>query len=155
MTSVTRQEFEDLEKRMIKCSTDVWDELAKQSKQRSEYNEITNTKLDGLSNAFKGHTDEEMTKYDEIIEALGDLTTALNSVVVKTEDNTGYIQSARNNEELERRVAEKISEINAPREATKKKIWNTAVGVITTAVLTGTGAGIMVIYDIYTKINGG
>ena len=97
-----REEIDQLKKEMAQCRNNVYveiesikEQLAAHSEQRETFNKAITEKMDAVIERFNSHDDEEMKKYDEIIDKLGNLVDAIETITVKTEDNTDFIETIK------------------------------------------------------------
>lgn len=119
--------------------------LREQAVDRHEYNKMINNKIDAIHKSFDRHTEEEMKKYDKIVESLDKLTEA-------TKDNSAYI----NKHELEEEKAKAIEEYKKGSVwyRIKDKVVLVAVSTITVATLGFLWKVFIVVLDLYNKMNG-
>lgn len=96
------EEIEQIKREMAQCRTSVYDEIEKikialrnQSEERKSFNSEINNKIDSVIKRFDTHDEEEMKKYDAIIDKLGDLVGELKTLNEKTEDNTDFIEKIK------------------------------------------------------------
>lgn len=115
------------------------------------------------SKEFKIHTEEEMDKYDEILTSMARLTDTMEILIKDTAKNTKYVdtevQSRVFNKEMEKRVAEAKFELEEPireekarRDAIVNKIKMTAIGIVTTAIVVGTGSAIYAGFKMWVTL---
>jgi len=159
---ISEEEFEQLKRDVAKCKESVHADirelkegqtkfnlvLTEQAVERKKYNTNMSEKLDSLSKALMGHTEDEMGTIKKLQETL-------NQVLEQTAHNTNHIQSAEFNREMDRRVAQELDAINKPRAEMWNKVKMTALSVATVAVMGAMGSGIKVIYDLYNMLHGG
>ena len=166
-----------IEEEVKSCQIDVYGRLkameaslAEQVIVRSEMRSTLDTVLTQAKEnhmEFKRHDEKEMEKYDMILEkydvivdSINDLTTTMKNLIEQTARNSEFVDTEVKdrrinddsrifNEKMEKEVAERMLEIEAPaREAKKKadkikeKVIMTAIGVVTTAIVVGVGSAV-------------
>ena len=161
MNHVEREEFDALVSQMEECKTGVHKDIKElklghrelkeaidgQSVERKTFNTEVKAMIDEVMTEVKEHTKDEM-------ETIKKIHTVLDTLVKQTAENTGFISSTIQNEELERRVAEKMNNINKPRQEMWHKVKMTALTVVTGFVVTAVGSGIWVIVKMWMMMNG-
>ena len=107
-----------------------------------------------LNSWFGQHGVDEMDKYNEILDAIRDLTQALEKTAKETDENTIAISKAKHDEEVARAVQDAVEAQKEPYREYKKKIINVALAIVTAGVLAGVWKLTVFIINLNEVING-
>lgn len=145
------------------CQRDMYSEIKAmkiaidaQDKIRAEMKETLNANLKQSKDnhaKFEEHALEEMEKYKQMVDAIEDLTKTMKDLISKTEYNSAYVDSQKYNDELEKRVAQHLADIDAPKQEMIHKVKMTAIGVATVATMGVMGSAVKFLYDLSTAMN--
>ena len=158
------ERLSELEESLGKCKIDVFASIANINRTLGEQ-DLTRAKMDSkLDEIMKlvntndaklaHHTEEEMVKFDEILNTIKKLTETMQTLIEETENNSDYVSTKQHAEEVEKAVRRRIQEMNAPRDEMWHKVKMTAIVIITGAVLTGIGSALKFGFDMYVMIHG-
>lgn len=103
--------------------------------------------LRDIKSSFATKTEDEKVFRDKLLESVAEIAST-------TQNNSKYILKQEAEKKQEEYANAKIAELNRPRQELWHKVKLTAAGVITTAVVSAMIAGILVVYDLYKKLNG-
>ena len=104
--------------------------------------ELRDIKISSVSRA-----EDEKIFREKLLESIAEIAST-------TQNNSEYISKQEAEKKQEEYANQRIAEINKPRQELWHKVKLTAVGVVTTAIVSGAIAGILVVYDLYKKLNG-
>mgnify|MGYP000444996997 CR=1 FL=1 len=158
---------EELEAKMLKCHATVNTEIhtalvevnrlsehldafkkeasatfTKHEMQRVSFNKSIEDKLDKLEEWFENHNENEMAKYDRIIELL-------EATAEESDNNAQYISKL----ELEEVKKKAIKEANAPRDAIWGKVKMVALTVVVGGITTGIMSALWFGFKMYVALN--
>ena len=135
--------------------------LDKHEKQRQSNYDETKEHLTLLRSEFASHRNDfnqhdkmEMVKYDNIIEALTDLTEQLNKTAVETDANTMALNKRRKQDEIDKAVKAAIEADHAPYREYKKQAIMAIIGIISAGVIAGTWKLVMFVSTIDDMLKG-
>lgn len=112
------------------------------------------SQLDKSDASFAHHDENEMEKYDQIVEALNSLENIIKSVAKETDSNTKAIGAKKHREELEKARRQGIEEATKPAKERKEKIIQAVYISVAVGTVSLIGSGIIFMYDMYRKFNG-
>lgn len=164
MDNITKElTLEEVAKQTLQCKLDVWKEiesikdklvdgevrmedieaiLTKHEAQRRANTDEIKAEFKSLKNEFKqyrenftNHDENEIKKYDQIIEALENLTEQLVKTRKETDENTHQLGEQRRQSDIDKAVQEALDAEHEPYREYKKKAINVAIGAITLALL--------------------
>ena len=115
-------------------------------KEQKSFADYVARELREIKAKFSEKVIEEEEFREQLLESIAELVTV-------TRDNSDYISRQEAEREKEEYALARVAEINKPREDLLHTIKMTAIGVVTTAVVSGTIAGILFMYDLYKLIN--
>jgi hypothetical protein len=158
---VEREEFEAMKQEIEECKSGVHNDIKElkdghrglqealhaQSVERKSFNDEMKSMIANVMSQVKEHTIDEMDTIKKI-------HTVLDTLVKQTADNTGFISSVKQNEELERRLAERMDSINRPKEEMWKKVKLTVITTLTIGFIGAIGTGIGIIVKMYFMLTG-
>ena len=134
---------------------DIKESLKEHEKQRADFSQEIRGDIARLNKWAEVHDKKEMEKYDNIINALEDLTSTIGKVQHETDDNSKALMQNKIEEEKQIAIQEALDNRDAPYKEYKKKAIFVVVTMITGAVMTGLWKLIMLVSHLDTVMLGG
>ena len=145
------EKVEECRAKVFKEISDIYLKLQAQDEVRQKmHDKLDRISAQSLANyeEFKTHDDKEMEKYDNIIQAIQDLTEA-------TKANTSFIQSEQYNKAVDEKLAEKLAEREAPSKEAWRKVRMTIIVLGTGAMFSFVVGALKFGFDMWIILHGG
>ncbi|MDB4681395.1 hypothetical protein OAE88_00645 [bacterium] len=156
--------LDQLEAEMNQCKIGVYasiDDINTKLNSQDTLRNQMNDKLDdiwkqALANhgEFHRHAEEEMLKYDEMINSVKRLTETMEKIISDTKTNSGDIQSIIFNDEMDKRVAEQILQEKEPRRKELHELKMAALKAAISVIVVSFGGAVWFAIKAYAKLEG-
>ena len=151
----TAIDVQELTSRLDKMEEYMESSFKKHELQRTNFNEILESKVDELREWFAAHDEKEMNTYKEILTSVKSLADTMEDVIQETRDNSNYISKKAHEDNIQDEVDKRLKKINKPKEDRWEKIRMTAISVFTIGAIGALGTGVWFIINLYIAMGMG